>query len=546
DYPVHGGRFRDTFSPDELTKLAQYISDIERRAFGLTKLQCQKLVFDFAENNGIAHRFNKEAKIAGQEWLKKFMCNFGFSCRTPESTSVGRLIINTQQIYNVDESGLSTVPTRQPKVISPLGTKRVAKVSSGERGKNVTIVCGMSSSGNYIPPFFIFPRKRMRPEFMTGSPPGSQGIAHECGWMTNDNFILYLNHFVKYAKPSVDNPILLILDNHASHRSLESLEAITFCRLNFITMLGFPPHTTHKLQPLDVAFFGPLKSYYNQVCDNFMVSHAGHIITEALIGQLFGEAYSKAATLRTALNGFKACGIEPQSIVLEQVQQYTPVDTRDIIYSTNDTSQNTVFPTVLEQVQQCEATTTNEIDISSLCQPGPSNRDGLTYDEYIPNVQEPVVSQPKTVKLPNLPIATRNPSTRKRDKLPSMILTSSPVKNHLEKKKNLKEELMKAKEQRKLKRLEKTKTKNTKLLKRKTVKKSLFQLPESSEDEEPHYIDTDNEDSAEEDCLYCNEPYKNDIHGEKWIRCIKCVRWAHELCAGVDNYKTYTCEMCAM
>lgn len=97
---------------------------------------------------------------------------------------------------------------------------------------------------------------------------------------------------------------------------------------------------------------------------------------------------------------------------------------------------------------------------------------------------------------------------------------------------------MKAKEQRKLKRLEKTKTKNTKLLKRKTVQKSLFQLPESSEDEEPHYIDTDNEDSA--------EPYKNDIHGEKWIRYIKCVRWAHELCAGVDNYKTYTCEMCVM
>jgi len=105
---------------------------------------------------------------------------------------------------------------------------------------------------------------------------------------------------------------------------------------------------------------------------------------------------------------------------------------------------------------------------------------------------------------------------------------------------------MKAKEQRKLKRLEKTKTKNTKLLKRKTVQKSLFQLPESSEDEEPHYIDTDNEDSAEEDCLYCNEPYKNDIHGEKWICCMKCVRCAHELYAGVDNYKTYTCEMCVM
>lgn len=72
-------------------------------------------------------------------------------------------------------------------------------------------------------------------------------------------------------------------------------------------MLGFPLHTTHKLQPLDVSFLGPLKSYYNQVCDNFMVSHAGKIITESLIGHLFGDAYSRAATLRTALNGFKVC-----------------------------------------------------------------------------------------------------------------------------------------------------------------------------------------------------------------------------------------------
>jgi len=44
------------------------------------------------------------------------------------------------QIYNVDESGFSTVPTKQPKVISPTGTKRVAKLLTAERGKNVSII----------------------------------------------------------------------------------------------------------------------------------------------------------------------------------------------------------------------------------------------------------------------------------------------------------------------------------------------------------------------------------------------------------------------
>jgi len=62
------------------------------------------------------------------------------------------------------------VPTRQPKVISPLGKKRVTKISSGIKGKNVTVVCGMSSSGDYILPFFMFPRKRRRLKFMAGTP----------------------------------------------------------------------------------------------------------------------------------------------------------------------------------------------------------------------------------------------------------------------------------------------------------------------------------------------------------------------------------------
>lgn len=246
-----------------------------------------------------------------------------------------------------------------------------------------------------------------------------------------------------------------------------------------------------------------------------MVNHAGNIITESLIGHLFGDAYSRAATIRTALIGFKACEIEPFNPLIFPDEDYAPAVTTDL-YPTSDTNQNTDIPIIATQVQKFEATTTDEIDLSSLCQPGPSNKDGLIFDENIFNVQQPVINQHKTVKLPNIPVATRTLSKRKRDKLPSMILTSSPVKNHLEKKKNLKEELMKAKEERKLKRLEKNKIKK-KLLKRRTVQKALFQLPESSKDKEPHELDTDNEDSDDddEDCLYCIAPYKNDIHGEE-------------------------------
>lgn len=107
--------------------------------------------------------------------------------------------------------------------------------------------------------------------------------------------------------------------------------------------------------------------------------------------------------------------------------------------------------------------------------------------------------------------------------------------------------------------------KNTSSSKSKSVAKSskrnLFQtknkkksksskLPVSSSEsdlnEEPKLVSTDDEDSADEECLYCLQRYKTDLKNEKWIRCIKCLFWAYELCAGIEKgkWKTHTCDMC--
>jgi len=93
--------------------------------------------------------------------------------------------------------------------------------------------------------------------------------------MTTDNFLHYLNHFVNYVKPSENNKILLILDNHASHCSLE---VINFCREHFITMLGFLPHTTYRPQPLDVSIFGPI---------TFFIARPVKILWLIILAQLF-------------------------------------------------------------------------------------------------------------------------------------------------------------------------------------------------------------------------------------------------------------------
>jgi hypothetical protein len=63
----------------------------------------------------------------------------------------------------MDETGLSTVPTKTPKVITSKGKSSV-KIVSGEHGQTITVVCCTNASGNFVPPTFIFSRKKMRAE----------------------------------------------------------------------------------------------------------------------------------------------------------------------------------------------------------------------------------------------------------------------------------------------------------------------------------------------------------------------------------------------
>lgn len=71
------------------------------------------------------------------------------------------------------------------------------------------------------------------------------------------------------VKPSKNEPVLLLLDNHSSHISLSIFD---YCKEHGIILLTIPPHTSHKLQPLDVSFYGPLKSAFNKQCDYHLVA----------------------------------------------------------------------------------------------------------------------------------------------------------------------------------------------------------------------------------------------------------------------------------
>ena len=114
-----------------------------------------------------------------------------------------------------------------------------------------------------------------------------------------------------FVKPTADKKVLLVLDGHTTH--VKNLKAIELARKENVIMLCLPPHTTHKIQPLDRTLFKPLQIYYDQAAERWLRTHVGRVITPYQVCGLFNEAYCKAATMSTAINGFAKCGIWPCS-----------------------------------------------------------------------------------------------------------------------------------------------------------------------------------------------------------------------------------------
>ena len=207
------------------------------------------------------------------------------------------------------QTGVTTVQ-KVPKVIGKKGLHQIGQVTSRERGELVTNVGIIGASGRALPLIWVFPRLRFdEKRMMRGVPPNtSLGLVHKSGWMTSSNFIEVLRFFVNHVCCTKETPVLLILDNHESHLSVDGLE---FCKENGIVLLTLPPHTSNKLQPLDRSVFGPFKTFVSQAMNAWLMDHPGETLTIYDLPELCTTAWDRAAMPVNIKSGFKCTGIEP-------------------------------------------------------------------------------------------------------------------------------------------------------------------------------------------------------------------------------------------
>ena len=117
-----------------------------------------------------------------------------------------------------------------------------------------------------------------------------------------------MKHFAAQTGVSKATPALLIIDNHSSH---VNIDAVNFACENGIVLLTIWPHTTHKMQPLDMSVYGPFKNFYDKALDSWMRSHPGERFTIYHVAAAVNEAFLSAMTPRNIISGFKATGIWP-------------------------------------------------------------------------------------------------------------------------------------------------------------------------------------------------------------------------------------------
>ena len=112
------------------------------------------------------------------------------------------------------------------------------------------------------------------------------------------------------------------MDGHGSHHTARFEQ---YCKEHAIVTLCMPPHSSHILQPLDVACFAPLKRAYGTQVEGQARLGINHIVKDDFL-LLYHAAHVQAITAKNVKAGFAAVGLVPfqPDCVLASLPQRTP------------------------------------------------------------------------------------------------------------------------------------------------------------------------------------------------------------------------------
>jgi hypothetical protein len=225
---------------------------------------------------------------------------------------IGRVLrdpaIVAENVYNMDETGVMLSMLGSVKVLVGKDDKRNYRGARVKRTTVTAVEC-ISADGRYLNPMIIWPATTHRSNWTTFPTPGWHYACNESGYTDSNISLQWLKRvFDPETKERANGrPRVLILDGFGTHETLEILE---YCFANNIILCRLPSHTSHKLQPCDVAAFGPLKTAYREQVERLERGGVNTIGKEHFTS-LYKPARERAFTPKNIKAGFAASGLFP-------------------------------------------------------------------------------------------------------------------------------------------------------------------------------------------------------------------------------------------
>jgi hypothetical protein len=217
--------------------------------------------------------------------------------------------ITQENTYNMDESGFSIGTMESTRIIldSTFRTKHQAHPGRQEWVSMIECIC---ADGTILSPLGIFKGKNVLQSWIPSEVIDKWFFsANTKGWTSNLHGLEWLKRVFEPATRAKANgqQRLLICDGHDSHISGNF---ISHCIQNRITLFILPPHTSHLLQPLDVAIFGPLKKRLTAALSHLNQAQLVRIQKIEWI-EAYIQARSEACTRQNIESAWRGAGLVP-------------------------------------------------------------------------------------------------------------------------------------------------------------------------------------------------------------------------------------------
>lgn len=308
--------------------LAERLILLSEWGFPCTSLDIRKLVRNSLDRSGIKHpQFRNNTP--GWDWVQGFMARNDLTSRLAGNIKVSRAKVDAQiireyvtnlgksldgvppeNLINYDETAMTDDPGRK-KVIIKRGTKYPEAVKNHSRAA-VSVMFAGTAAGDLLPPYVVYKAINIYEEWTQGGPTGAKYTFAKSGWFDEKAFQdWYFKICLPYLRRKVGKKAI-IGDNLSSHIS-ETV--INSCKEHNIIFLCLPPNSTHLTQPLDVAFFGPLKRKWRSIINEWRTTASGKkhpTLPKALFPGKLNELFSVLNT-ENLKAGFRTCGLHPIS-----------------------------------------------------------------------------------------------------------------------------------------------------------------------------------------------------------------------------------------